>query len=249
MSAPLLTVRDLAYRYPASADGEPGLEVGLAHLVLEPGALLALVGPSGSGKSTLLDMLGLVLPPSRVGQFALAHAALGGGDGAQDLAPRLRSGDLDALAPVRAAALGYVLQQGGLLPFFTVRENIALATGRGADGAVAALAHELGIDGLLDRLPATLSIGQRQRVSLARALHARPALLLADEPTAALDPPTAAEVMDLLVATARRRGTAVVMANHDWALVQAKGFTPLAAETERSAAGSARSTFALRVAA
>ncbi|MEM1344680.1 MAG: ATP-binding cassette domain-containing protein [Pseudomonadota bacterium] len=228
MSA-LLDIEGLAYRYP----GERPVEIRLDRLTLAPGDVVALVGPSGCGKSTVLDLLGLALAPSEVGRFTLAPTAGGPGD----IAPLLRTGDLDALAEVRRTRLGYVLQQGGLLPFLSVADNIAIL-GRG-DGRAALedLAETLGIAQVLDRRPGTLSIGQRQRVSIARALYARPALLLADEPTASLDPPTASEVLDLLIATARARGMAVVLASHDWPMVEARGLTRLTATTERHAGG------------
>ncbi|MGF1554550.1 MAG: ABC transporter ATP-binding protein [Paracoccaceae bacterium] len=247
---PVLDVRGLAYRYEAA--GGEGVEVVLDTLRVPPGARLALVGPSGCGKTTLLDMLGLILTPSRVGRFRLA-----GGGREADLTALVRGGDTDALAAVRRDAFGHVLQHGGLLEFLTVAENVGLtarhgratSTAREGGDDTAALLADLGIGALAGRLPAALSAGQRQRVAIARALNARPAVLIADEPTASLDPETAEGVMGLFVETAARRGTAVVVASHDRRLIEAHGFTLIEGRTTRGRDGTTVCRFAERVAA
>ena len=226
---PAVSVRGLVLRYD-SPSGE-SFEARLDTLDLAPGQRAALAGPSGCGKSTVLDALGLIRAPAALELFALADGA----GGRADLTAPMRAGDIDALAPARADRLGYVLQQGGLLPFLTVAENIAMGGPPGAETAArtAELAAHLGLGGLEDRLPAALSIGQRQRVCVARALVGRPALILADEPTSSLDPPRAREVMELIIAEAEARGAAVLLASHDWDLLDAFGFARIMPEITR----------------
>ena len=186
-------------------------------LVLRAGEQLAIVGPSGCGKSTLLDLLALVLAPDQVGQFEFHQ---------QDIAGLWRANQQSTLAQLRSQHLGYVLQTGGLLGFLDVRSNIALSRqllGLKDDGSVARLAEQLEISDQLAKKPAALSVGQRQRVSCARALAHAPQLVLADEPTASLDPLNAERVMQALLAQARAHRAACVIATHDEPLARASG--------------------------
>ncbi|PRA32081.1 ABC transporter ATP-binding protein [Pseudomonas poae] len=186
-------------------------------LALRAGEQLAIVGPSGCGKSTLLDLLALVLAPDQVGQFEFHQ---------QDIAGLWRGDQQSALAQLRSQHLGYVLQTGGLLGFLDVRGNIALSRqllGLQDDGSVARLAEQLEISDQLAKKPAALSVGQRQRVSCARALAHAPQLVLADEPTASLDPLNAERVMQALLAQARDSRAACVIATHDEPLARASG--------------------------
>ncbi|GAB5346708.1 MULTISPECIES: ABC transporter ATP-binding protein [Pseudomonas] len=186
-------------------------------LTLRAGEQLAIVGPSGCGKSTLLDLLALVLAPDQVGQFVFNQVDIGG----------LWRGDQHStLAGLRSRHLGYVLQTGGLLGFLDVRGNIALSRqllGLKDDGSVARLAEQLEISDQLAKKPAALSVGQRQRVSCARALAHAPQLVLADEPTASLDPLNAERVMQALLAQALEHRAACVIATHDEPLARASG--------------------------
>ena len=187
------------------------------------GELLALIGPSGSGKSTLLDLLSLVSVPSNASCFLFAPAD---GD-AIDVGDLLSRAQGNRLARLRRDGIGYVLQTGGLLPFVSVRRNIGLSRalrGEASDPMVQEAAQALGVAQHLDKLPAALSVGERQRVAIARALAHRPAVVLADEPTAALDPANAANVMSRFVAFAREAGATVIMASHDRERVAAFGF-------------------------
>jgi len=204
-------------------------------LSLVPGAQWAVVGPSGCGKSTLLDLLALVLAPDRAGLFVFDEPT-----GAQDIAALWRQGQHDRLADLRSRQLGYVLQTGGLLGFLDVRGNIALSRrllGLKEDGSVQRLAEQLEIADQLDKKPQALSVGQRQRVSCARALAHGPRLLLADEPTAALDPLNAGRVMQLLLNQAREQGACCVIATHDEALVRDLGVPVLRIACQRDGDG------------
>lgn len=186
-------------------------------LQLRAGEQLAIVGPSGCGKSTLLDLLALVLAPDQVGQFEFNQ---------QDIGGLWRADKQTALAELRSRHLGYVLQTGGLLGFLDVRGNIALSRqllGLKDDGSVARLAEQLEISDQLAKKPAALSVGQRQRVSCARALAHAPQLVLADEPTASLDPLNAERVMHALLAQAREHRATCVIATHDEPLARASG--------------------------
>ncbi|MEW5712441.1 ABC transporter ATP-binding protein [Pseudomonas sp. SB113] len=186
-------------------------------LHLRAGEQLAIVGPSGCGKSTLLDLLALVLAPDQVGRFEFNR---------QDIGGLWRADQQSSLAALRSQYLGYVLQTGGLLGFLDVRSNIALSRqllGLRDDGSVTRLAEQLEISDQLAKKPAALSVGQRQRVSCARALAHAPQLVLADEPTASLDPLNAERVMQALLAQALEHRAACVIATHDEPLARASG--------------------------
>jgi putative ABC transport system ATP-binding protein len=181
---------------------------------LAPGQFVAVIGPSGCGKSTFLDILGLVLKPQSVKGFCIA-----GQKAPIDLTGISQAG----LAAVRSRHIGYVLQTGGLLPFLSVRQNIALPLrliGQKDHGRVEALAKSLGIIEQLDKLPSFLSGGQRQRVAIARALIHAPRMVLADEPTAAVDELTAIEIRDQFRELSLKSGTTTVMVTHDRSLLR-----------------------------
>lgn len=210
------------------------LQVDRLHLAV--GERVALVGPSGCGKSTLLDLLALVLAPDAAQGFVL---------GGEDVAGLWRGRQLDRLASWRSRHLGYVLQAGGLLDFLDVRGNIRLPRqllGLGDDGSVERLAEALDVHDQLGKKPAALSLGQRQRVSCARALAHAPTLLLADEPTAALDPVNAERVMQLLLREAKARQVTCVVATHDEALARQAGLTVLRMACRREADGGVTAT-------
>jgi ABC-type lipoprotein export system ATPase subunit len=168
---------------------------------------IAIMGPSGSGKSTLLHILGLL------------DADYGG---AYTLAGRVVSGlSSDELAPVRNREIGFVFQQFHLLPALSILENAALpalyARDRSAEQCLADARQRLeqmGLSHRLDHRPNELSIGQRQRAAIARALVNQPSLLLADEPTGALDSKTVREILGIL-GELNERGTTVVLVTHD----------------------------------
>jgi putative ABC transport system ATP-binding protein len=189
-------------------------------LDIRPGAKLAFVGESGSGKSTLLELLSMILRPSRCGAFSFQPLA---GGHSHDIGAAWDSGDTDSLTDLRSRHIGYVLQNGGLLPYLTVRENIELSRRLLAlplEDCARRWAEKLGIGQQLDKLPATLSVGQRQRVAIARALVHEPSVVIADEPTAAIDPLNAERIMKLLTALADELGVALIIATHAHDLVR-----------------------------
>jgi ABC-type lipoprotein export system ATPase subunit len=169
------------------------------------GSTVAVVGPSGCGKSTLLGLLGALDRPTS-GRVRVGGATV------SEFGPRAR-------AAFRRANVGLVPQNDNLLPFLTVEENVALQLamqGTGADPAEPRrLLERLGLRAEAERVPDQLSGGQRQRVAIARAVVHRPRLLLADEPTGALDAGNAAVVGDLLLEVARELGATLVVATHD----------------------------------
>ena len=203
-----------------------GYSLHVRHLALEEGAKVAIAGPSGCGKSTLLDLLGMVLSPDSGKVFRFSPK------GSQaDILKLWAAGNTDAMARLRLKHIGYVLQTGGLLPFLSVADNMAL-TGRmnglqekELEKRVTSLAKSLDIFHLLSSLPASLSIGERQRAAIGRALAPHPSLILADEPTAALDPLHAERVLQEFIHAADRLHSTLVMVTHDTALAQRSGLT------------------------
>lgn len=178
-------------------------------LAVEPGEVVALLGPSGSGKSTLLTTLGLLLEPDR-GSISLAGS------------PVVIDGRTVAdTAAIRRERIGFVFQKANLVPFLDALDNVMLTfhINRRDGRAARARAHELfeylGLEGRADHMPEQLSGGQQQRVAIARALAMNPPLVLADEPTAALDSHRGRDVMMLFRRIAHERGTAVIVVTHD----------------------------------
>lgn len=208
----------LSLRGVVATRGEFAAEVPA--LDVRAGDRLAVVGGSGSGKSTVLDMLAGVLRPTSAQLFRA--------DGV-DIAAAWARNDQSALRAYRAQMLGYVLQTGGLAPFLSIEDNVALPFWRDGRAPVGVddLLRDLGLWELRARAPAKVSVGQRQRAAIARALAGAPALILADEPTASLDADTAETVLETLVAAAESRGAALICVTHDPALAERHGFTLL----------------------
>ena len=179
---------------------------------------IALVGHSGCGKSTLLDMLALILHPDKSDDFKLDPV-----DGKNyDIDKLWQRRRQSRLSQIRKQHIGYVLQSGGLLPYLTVRENIELPRKLlklPDDDSINSIARVLGINRQLDKLPGLLSAGERQRAAFARALSHRPSILLADEPTASLDPITAQKIMAVVMELIKGLKITLITASHDWAHV------------------------------
>jgi len=215
------------------AGSRSSFELSVPRLEISRGMKLAVVGPSGCGKSTLLDLLSMVSLPASMECFAP-------NEGHEfDVAALWRDRRHDRLAALRRLSIGYVLQTGGLLPFLPVRQNIGLSRallGLRPEPEVGEAANSLGVAQQLDKHPATLSVGERQRAAVARALAHRPAVVIADEPTAALDPANAATVMRLFVDLADRFGVTMIVATHDPDRVAELDFRCLSPELETRAA-------------
>jgi putative ABC transport system ATP-binding protein len=195
-------------------------------LELRPGDRLLLAGPNGCGKSTLMELIGLALRPDGAARFELAA------DGRQavDLQALWQQGRHDELARLRARHMGYLPQTGALLPFLTVRQNILLVqelSGRRDPELVREISRRLDLDPLAAEWPAQLSVGQRQRAAIARAIVHRPSFVLADEPTAALDPANAQAVVQLLVDLVRELDCGLLLVSHEPALAARCGLEPL----------------------
>lgn|GEM_PF-133751 len=227
---PLIRVRDLVKLRRGS---DRSFELVVPAVDIVAGRPVAFVGPSGCGKSTLIDLLAMTLEPDGAAEFRVAD---GSGGPPVDVADLWRRRRLDALARLRARRFGYVLQTGGLLPFLSVAENIALpqrVLGAIDRALVAELAARLDIADQLGDRPGRLSIGQRQRVAIARALAHRPPIVLADEPTASLDPLNAEAVMRLFMDLVEDFGAALVLVTHDAELAAAFGIPLVHAAVDR----------------
>jgi ABC-type lipoprotein export system ATPase subunit len=209
----LLELRGVEKRY--RPEDEPVLRG--ADLRLGQGESLAIVGPSGSGKSTLLNLAGALDKPSQ-GQVILDEVDLS------------TLGDRE-LAGIRADRIGFVFQLHHLLPQCTVLENVlvpTLAAGRSEPPEAPRLRarrllERVGLSHRLSYRPGQLSGGERQRVAVVRALINEPSLLLADEPTGALDRAAADSLAELLVSLNREQGVALVVITHSYTLARRMG--------------------------
>jgi putative ABC transport system ATP-binding protein len=211
-----------------------GFRLRIPSLRINQGEQIALIGESGSGKSTLLDMLAFVLQPTSAGAFRFRTGDNGNPVDVVDCWQHARQ---NLLGDLRKRHIGYVMQTGGLLPFLSVRDNISLSRnvlGMRRDGTVEHLAEKLGIASQLRKLPAELSTGERQRVAIGRALAHRPSIVIADEPTASLDPFAAEKVMSLFLSVAQELNTTVILASHAWRNVKELGLRRLSHHTTRS---------------
>ena len=176
---------------------------------LDSGEVVALLGPSGAGKSTLLTIVGLINTPTS-GRLIIGKDLVTEGPNAK---VNLRS--------YRRRFIGYVLQKANLIPFLTALENVRLALeindvpGRMARTRAMTLLESLDVGHRFNNLPYMLSGGEQQRVAVARALANNPKLVLADEPTAALDSVRGKQVMELFRTVAHEYGTTVMVATHD----------------------------------
>ncbi|WII71201.1 ABC transporter ATP-binding protein [Bdellovibrio sp. 22V] len=208
-NSPLVEIRDLQFTYPNQTT--PTLEI--SEFSVKKGEELFLFGPSGAGKTTLLELLSGVLQPSKGSLKILGRDLM-----------TMSAPERDAF---RAEHMGYVFQSFNLIPYLSVRENIELplylsparkarlGTTVDTEMVVRALCGNLGIAELLDKKVTELSVGQQQRVAVARALLGKPDLLLADEPTSALDADHREKFLKLLFELAELYGTTVIFVSHD----------------------------------
>ena len=178
-------------------------------LTVARGEVVALLGPSGAGKSTLLTAIGLINPPT-AGRIVI---------GGQPVMEADRA--LVDLRAFRRQHLGFIFQKSNLIPFLNAVENVQVALEindvlpRRARARAMELLDYLGVADRANNLPDALSGGQQQRVAVARALANEPSLILADEPTAALDSQRGRQVMELFRKVAHERGAAVMVVTHD----------------------------------
>jgi putative ABC transport system ATP-binding protein len=176
-------------------------------LTLNPGELTLLMGPSGSGKTTLLSIMGCILSPTS-GSLSIA------GNSTEGLSP-------EQLAALRRRHVGFIFQSYNLFPTLSAEENVRLALdvrgGRGSQAVVDAQSalYQVGLRHRLKSYPGNLSGGEQQRVAVARALAGSPSVILADEPTAALDSENGLAVMGLLAQIAKDKSRAVLAVTHD----------------------------------
>lgn len=186
-----------------------------ANFKVRPGELVAILGPSGSGKTTLLTCIGLINEPTH-GKVVI--------DGTTVADEGWQSG-ID-LKKMRREKLGFIFQAHNLIPFLTAQENVMVAleinglTRAEAKKRAGALLDALNLGHRLNNYPSALSGGESQRVAIARALANRPRVILADEPTAALDTENGKNVMDLLKKLAVENHSAIMVVTHDHRMVE-----------------------------
>lgn len=195
----MIYTQDLTFSY------ENGLTFRFDNLSCDAGETLLVTGGSGKGKTTLLHLLGGLLRPSG-GEISINQTQV----------TTLSDAMLDRF---RGANIGLVLQQSHFVAALTVLENVVLtswlATGKKAEDKAKVLLEKLGLQEHWHKLPSQLSVGQQQRVSIARALINEPKLLLADEPTSSLDDENAYIVAELLAALSKEYQAALIVVTHD----------------------------------
>lgn len=201
----MLRLRDLVKHYPA-VGGETVRAVDGVSLHVRPGEMVALYGPSGSGKTTLLLMIATLLEPTS-GTVKIDDRDV------SSLSEREAS-------DLRLSELGFIRQNFDLLPGVSAIDNAVLkllksVRWREAHRQIAPLLERLGLADRMAHRAETLSMGERQRVMIARALSTEPSLLLADEPTGSLDSQRSGEVLALLRELCQERGVAIVLVSHD----------------------------------
>lgn len=180
-----------------------------ATMHVKQGEVVALLGPSGSGKSTFLTAVGLINPPTS-GRITIRDRLVLDGDTAH---ANLRS--------FRRQHIGFIFQKSNLIPFLSAVENIQIAMQLNGESAAFArrraieLMDYLGVADRADNYPSMLSGGQQQRIAVARALANQPSVILADEPTAALDGHRGRQVMELFAKVAHEQGAGVIVVTHD----------------------------------
>jgi putative ABC transport system ATP-binding protein len=207
MSTPAVEVKNLRKVY-GSGHTEV-IAIRDATLSIARGEIVGMLGPSGSGKSTILTAMALINPPTS-GTVAINGSAVLDG-------PRA----LVDLRAFRRQHLGFVFQKANLIPFLTALENVQIAlevndtAPKAARQRAMELLDYLGVAERANNLPVALSGGEQQRVAVARALANNPSLILADEPTAALDSQRGRQVMELFAKVAHERNAGVLVVTHD----------------------------------
>lgn len=202
----MIRIEKVSKTYPAPGGGEEVHALREVSLWIQAGEFVAVIGPSGSGKSTLLHAIGGLSAPT-AGQVSLGQT-------------RVYDLGIEARTALRLREIGYVFQTFNLVPYLTCLENVVLPAHLAGVPLAEARQHasrmldRLGIAGRRGHRPGQLSVGERQRVGIARAMVNGPRVLLADEPTGNLDPVSADQVMDIL-RELNGEGQTVVMVTHD----------------------------------
>ena len=205
MTQPVLEVRDLVKTF--SLDGAPINAIDHVSFEVHAGEFVAVVGPSGSGKTTLLSILAALLTPT-------SGRVLIDGQELSSMSERER-------VRLRRARIGFTFQSNNLIPYLTAQENVEFMLrlngllGRNGRSRPDELLARLGLKDRLHNLPAQLSGGEQQRVAIARALIHDPALVLADEPTAALDTQRAFQVVETFASLIHEQHRTGIMVTHD----------------------------------
>ncbi|MCK5889558.1 MAG: ATP-binding cassette domain-containing protein [Methylococcales bacterium] len=206
-------------------------------LQISRGEKIALIGQSGCGKSTLLDMLAFISEPTKSASFVFNYQDKDKKWLQQDIDRLWSKHQYNPLCETRRHHIGYVMQTGGLLPYLTVQENINLSRdilGLPSDDTTEKLINELGLRYHLKKRPNALSTGERQRVAIARALAHRPEIVIADEPTASLDPYASKTVMSIFMRLVEEMGITVIVASHAWDDIKELGLRRLSHHSLRS---------------
>ncbi|MGE0101632.1 MAG: ABC transporter ATP-binding protein [Blastocatellales bacterium] len=200
-----VSVRDVTKTYESGAAAVRALDS--VSFEARAGEVVFLMGPSGSGKTTLLSIMGCILRPTSGSVMIQGEEVAGMKEG--------------RLPKMRLDHIGFIFQGFNLFPALSVRENVEIALdlkgirGRAARRRAEDLLDRVGLGSKTGSLPANLSGGQKQRVAIARALAGDPGIILADEPTAALDSNSGRAVLELLRELAHERGRAVIVVTHD----------------------------------
>ncbi len=207
MTPPLIELINVSKHY---GEGESRVDaLKEVSIAIKPGMVAGLLGPSGSGKTTLLNLVGCIVEPSSGRMLIDGEAIYDGG------------WKRDDLRKLRLDKIGFIFQFHNLIPFLNATENVSIVldlAGKSPEQAeerATELLEYLEVGHRRNSMPSKLSGGEAQRVAIARALANRPRIILADEPTAALDSTRAGIVMDLLRKVAREQEAAVIVVTHD----------------------------------
>ncbi len=212
-----------------------GFTLHIEKFKLCAGEMIALVGSSGCGKSTALDLISAILRPDYTHEDEQnSHFIFTPEDVPIDMLALWQEQNQNNLAKLRHKYIGYVLQTGGLLPFLSGQDNILLACNENdAMDHMQYLVQTLGIKHLLKNKPHQMSVGERQRFAIARALVHAPKLILADEPVASLDPLNAKVVLELLTKLAKEQGISIIMVSHAPSMSKDMGFRLVSTTLQR----------------